>query len=137
MTTGTPDSPDPSVIGVGELSRMVRDTLVRFEGLAQRLETQFVRQDNFLLYKTLVDQALKALQDDVAKAANAVTVAEKIKALEDGAKNLASKDDLKVLAERVTDLEGDRRWLIRLIMSFVILGVLGAVFYVAKAGGGG
>ena len=118
-------------VGIGELSRQVRDVLLRFEGLATRLETQFVRNDNFALYKQLVDVELAKLLDVV----KTLATVERIASLEEQVKKMASKDEVKPLAEKVADLEDDKKWLVRLVIGFIILGVLGALFAVSKAGG--
>ena len=118
-------------IGVGELSRQVRDVLVRMEGLAGRLESQFIRTDNFVLYKQLVDTAISQLQQAVAKLPPAEVVTQLSKDMED----TVSKGTHAALVKRVEDLEDDKKWLIRLVLGFIVLGVLGAVFAVTKASG--
>jgi hypothetical protein len=127
-------------VGVGELSRLVRDVLVRFEGLAARLETQFVRTDVFEYYKQLVNQALMELQVKTANAADKTTVSDKFKDVDEELGKKASRAEvdakLETLTKRIADLEDDKRWLVRLIGTFIVLGILGAVFAVAKAGGG-
>ena len=110
--------------GIGELSRQVRDVLSRFEGLAARLEQQFVRADNFAYYRQLVDQALATLQSTV-------------KDLNDAIKKLPTDNEFAALENRVSELEDDKKWLTRLVLGFIILGVVGAVFALQKAGGGG
>lgn len=117
--------------GVGELSRMVRDVLVRFEGLASKLETQFVRNDNFQLYKQLVDQAISGLQDSAKNFARL----DRITDLEKDLVEKAGSPEFKALKDRVTDLEDDKKWLTRLLIGFIILAVLAAVFAVSKQGG--
>lgn len=127
--------PPEDGVGIGELSRQVRDVLVRFEGLATRLETQFVRSENFQLYKQLVDTAISNLQQRVSELASA----EQMKNLREDVDGLgqgkASKNELTNLERRVADLEDDKKWLVRLVVGFIILGVLGAVFAVSQAGG--
>lgn len=133
--------------GIGELSRQVRDVLVRFEGLATRLETQFVRNDNFNLYKQLVDQAIFNLQGTVAAMARADKLADVegdmakkadvnyVTGLNKRVDTKAGKDVVDALVKRVDDLEDDRKWLIRLVIGFIILAVLGAVFAVSQGAG--
>ena len=104
-------------IGVGELARQVRDVFSRLEGLATRLENQFVRTDIFNLYKENVNTALAAVQ-------------EKNRGLESDKVDKASFDALQ---SRVAQLEDERKWLTRLVIGFIILGILGAVF-VASGG---
>lgn len=126
-------------IGVGELSRQVREVLVRFEGLAARLETQFVRSDNFGLYKQLVDQALVHLQSDASELKQALEklpAATDLENLKSQIGNKASTSSVTTLEERIKDLEDDRRWLTRTVIGFIVLGVLGAVFVAARLTGG-
>lgn len=108
-------------IGLGELARQVRDVFVKLEGLATRLESgQFVRSDVFALYRENVNQALAGIQ-------------EKIKAL---AEDKVEKSDLRALEARVAALEDERKWLIRLVLGFIVLGILGAIFVASGISGG-
>jgi hypothetical protein len=116
---------------VGELARQVQEVLSRFTGLATRLETQFVRSDNFELYKELVKQAFKALETTMALLARSDRVEELARGMEDKADNEA----FKALVKRVSELEDDKKWLTRLIIGFIILAILGAIFYVSQKGG--
>jgi hypothetical protein len=116
---------------------MVRDVLVRFEGLAARLETQFVRADIFEFYKTQIQAELTRLSDAVSRAADKVIIAERLKDTSDDIEKKASKGELESLSKRVSDLEDDKKWLTRIILGFVVAGVLGAAFLVNKASGGG
>lgn len=104
-------------ISVGELARQVRDVLTRLEVLASRLETQFVRTDIFNLHREGVNAALAGMQ-------------EKTKTHDD---SKVDKVSFTALETRVSQLEDERKWLIRLVFGFIILGVLGAVF--AATGG--
>lgn len=102
--------------GLGELSRQVRDVFARFEGLARRLEDgQFVRTDLYVLYRESVNTALASLQ-------------ERVKALDTGK---LEKTDLDSLEKRVAQLEDDKKWLVRLVLGFIVLGIMGAVFAVS------
>ena len=127
--------PPEDGVGIGELSRQVRDVLVRFEGLATRLETQFVRSDNFLLYKQLVDTAIANLQQRGSESASSEQVNNLREDVESLTTGKASKSDVTNLERRIDALEDDKKWLVRLVVGFIILGVLGAVFAVSQAGG--
>lgn len=122
---------DSDGVGIGELSRQVRDVLLRFEGLATRLETQFVRNDNFALYKQLVDNSLDQLQKTVTLLASL----ERVSNLESKVADKADKATMTGLEDRVVQLEDDKKWITRLVIGFIVLAVLGAIFAVSKAGG--
>lgn len=119
-------------IGTGELSRQIRDVLTRFQDLATRLETQFMRTDTFVFYQRLIDKAIKDLEDAVKDKAAKTSLAD----LRGELDNKASKADLESLKEKVESLEDDKKWLTRLVLGFIILGVLGAVFAVTQGGAG-
>jgi hypothetical protein len=117
-------------VGVGELSRQVRDVLVRFEGLATRLDGQFVREDNFKLYQRLVDQAILSLQNAVKELASLETV----KNLRFEVEGKASRGQVAGLEEDIKELQDDKKWLVRLIVGFIVMGVLAAVIVIPKLG---
>lgn len=131
---------DGEGVGVGELSRQVRDVLSRLESLAVRLETQFVRGDNFGLYKQLVDQAIVSLQAgvrDIETVLRDTPDQSDLSNLASRVDSKASKTDLEAVGKRVSELEDDKKWLTRLVVGVIILAVIGAVFVVQKAGTGG
>jgi hypothetical protein len=107
---------------LGELSRRLTDVFSRFESLARRLEDgQYVRTDLYLQFKMAVDTALSDIQARLA-----VMDKEKL-----------ARDDMESLDTRISQLEDDKKWLIRLVLAFIILGVLGAIFLTTGGGGGG
>jgi uncharacterized membrane protein YheB (UPF0754 family) len=128
-----PALPEPDGISIGELSRQVQGVLVRFESLVTRLDGQYVRNENLELYKQLVNQTLQQLQTTVAQLASA----EKVKDLEADIEAKASKGTVAALESAVKELQDDKKWLTRLILGFIILAVLGAIFAAAQIGGGG
>lgn len=125
-----PQPQDPEAVGIGELSRQVQQVLMRFEGLATRLETQFIRKETYDLYKQLVDQAISSLQEHVKN----LSTAEATRNLREEVERKASKGQVEGLEQRVTELEDDRKWLIRLVLGFIVLSILGAIFVVSKGG---
>lgn len=122
---------DHDTPGIGELSRQVRDVLLRFEGLATRLETQFVRSDNFNLYKQLVDQSIAGLESTIQSLARK----DRLDAVEDDLDDKCDKATVNALTRRVDDLEDGKKWLTRLVVGFIILGVLGAIFTLSQGPG--
>lgn len=97
-------------VSVGELSRQVKDVLIRFQALAERLDTSYVSREVYDLTQKLVDKSLKSLETGKADS------------------SLVSD-----LEKRVSSLEDDRKWLVRLVLGFIVLGILGVV-YVASGG---
>jgi hypothetical protein len=114
-------------VGVGELSRQVQQVLLRFESLATRLETQFVNKESYSIYQLLVDQEIKTLQDTTKQLATAETA----NSLKSEVEGKASNGALKGLEQRVSELEDDRKWLVRLLIGFIVLGVLSAIYVAA------
>ena len=110
--------------------------LVRFEGLAVRLETQFVRTDNFEYYKQLVDTAIKQLQAGASVAADKTVVNDRIRDIETDLAAKSSKKDIDDLSKRVADLEDDKKWLVRVVLLFVVTMVLTGAVAVSKLTGG-
>jgi uncharacterized protein Yka (UPF0111/DUF47 family) len=109
--------PDDSV-SLGELSRRLTDVFTRFEGLARRLEDgQFVTTALYLQYKETVNQALAAVE----------------RAVEQMDKDKVEKSAILPLENRVAQLEDDKKWLTRLVLGFIVLGVLAV--YIAASGG--
>ena len=109
-----PDTPP----GVGELSRQVREVLGRFEGLANKLETNFVNKDIFKLYSDGVTREL----EHVSKAIDIQVLAEK------------ERNDQ--LEKRISKLEGNITWVVRIVIAAIIVALLAAIG-ISKAGGGG
>lgn len=105
---------DDQSISIGELSRQVRDVLIRFQGISQQLQEQFINKTVLELTLTPYKQAHDNLEKTVA-------------ALESGKAEIT---ELKALTERVGQLEDDKKWLIRLVIGFVILAILGAMVFV-------
>ena len=112
--------PDEGV-STGELSRQVRDVLIRFQGLADRLDSSYVSKELYQLRQEVLDRIIRGIEDSLSKTCSAETV----KAIEAEKASVAALDDLR---KRVDTLEDDKKWLTRLVAAFIILGVLGAVF---------
>lgn len=106
-----PDDP----ISVGELSRQLRDVLVRFEGLTRRMDDQYVRRDSLELVQANLMLAMNQIRD-------------RLLVLE---KESIDDKDFAALNERLKQQEDNARWLVRLVIGFVILGILGALFAIS------
>lgn len=99
-------------ISMGEIARQVQAAMTRLEGLTRKIEDSFVSNKVF-------DLTQKGF-------------AERDAALERKIDEKVSQKDHDALEKRVADLEDDRKWLIRLVIGFIILGVL--AFYLASGG---
>lgn len=136
MAITGPGGVDPNEVGVGELGRLVQSVLLRFESLATKLESQFVRIENYDLYKQIIANEIAGIKEKLTDMASKSATVERLGNDETLIGGKASKGELEALTKRVSDLEDDKKWLTRIILSFVILGVLSAVFVAAKVGGG-
>lgn len=99
-------------ISVGEIARQVQAAMTRLEGLTRKIEDSFVSNKLFELYTQGVVDRDRAQDREISEK--------------------ASQKDHDALAKRVADLEDDRKWLIRLVIGFIILGVL--AFFLASGG---
>lgn len=117
--------------GLAELSRLVRDVLQRFESLATKLESQFVNKDIFKLYSDGVARELEHLVSRMNS-----TDSSHAKALELAV--AAERERNEQLENRISKLESNITWIVRIVVAAVILAVLAAVgIGRVKAGGGG
>lgn len=93
-----------------EMARRLDEVATRMEAGLGRMDANYVRRDVFEL-------SIKAITD----AAAALT-----------AKVEASDETLN---RRISDLEDDKKYLIRTVLGFIIVGVLSAVFVASQVGG--
>jgi hypothetical protein len=99
---------------VAELAREVQRALASMSSLAARLEGgQFMSSQVFSVWSQGLDNRLKTLEEKV----NSKADVEKAKAIE----------------AEINSLKDDRKWLVRLLVTFIVMTVLGVVF--AAAGG--
>lgn len=123
--------------GLGELSRLVRDVLQRFETLATKLESQFINKDVFTLYSDGIKRELEHLVSRMNSADQTWTknLADTVAAERERNDQLEKRN--VQLEKRIESLEGNIRWVVRLVIAAVIAFVLAAVGISAKAAGGG
>lgn len=93
----------------GELSRQVREVLGRFEALLNKLDTQFVSNAIFKLYSDGVARELEHL----VKGQDVMVLAE--------------KDRNDQLEKRISKVEGNITWVVRIVIAAVILAILAAL----------
>lgn len=106
----------PGDISVAELSRQVRDVLLRFQGLADRLDTTYATKETFMLYQELVNQALAGLQDKYASLERDKTE----KTFSDG------------IERRLAAIEDNQKWLTRLVLALVVTAIVAGVLVSGK-----
>lgn len=114
-------------ISVGELSRQVAQTLQRFEQLLTRLDDSYVSKNLYDLYSRGVDKALAELERAVAEAARKESLTDKA----DRSDLQPLKDKADALELRVKKLEENISWIVKIVLTFVVLAILGAVFVTA------
>lgn len=96
------------VPGLAEIARQVQGVLVDFKSLSTRLQSEFVSKE--ILDLTLANVALR---------------------------QVSLENENKELSERVSSLEDDKKWLFRLVIGSIVLGLLGVLFYLGQAPGTG
>lgn len=103
-------------VTVSELSRQLRDVLVRFEGLVRRVEDKFVTKEVFDLRVSATDKKGEELQSDI--------------------NTKVSQNDFDNLTQRVKELEEGRTWLNRLVIGAIITALIGLFFALVVSVGG-
>lgn len=121
-------------ISVGELSRQVRDVLLRFQTLAERLDQSYMSKEVFDLWQRLINGEIAQLQIKLTEAIET-------------AKRKADADDLTTLKlekantaevsgidNRVKSLEDNQKWVVRLVLSLIIVAVITGVLITSGSG---
>ena len=132
---------DNGEVTPGELVRRVNDVLARLEKLVQMIEERYVRKDILELYQRGIDLQVAQIESSVKQKADAGGLAgidkkadlTVVQGLVEQVRDKAEEAYVKTLEARIASLEGWNVWLTRIIGSFLVLGILGAVFVV---GGG-
>lgn len=106
--------------GVQEARDRVNELIERFSALTDKIDQIYVRKDSFDSYKELAAQVNSNSKQIFTQ--ELASVESRI------------KTQIDLLESRVKELEGDKQWLTRLVLSFVVLGVLLAVFVVSRVG---
>lgn len=116
--------PSGDDITPAELARRVSDVLRQLEELVRRVESLYVRKELLELYKQTIDQGLKIVQQQSESLDR--TKADKTEL--PSTTGLVKEDRMVPLEKRVSDLEDTNKWIFRLVLGFIILAILGAVF---------
>lgn len=112
---------------VGELSRQVREVLLRFQSLAERLDHSYMSKEVFDLWQRLIDGKVLQVGE---KCSETLSIADK-KADQDDLLSLkaekANASELNALNERVKSLEDNQKWVVRLVLGLILVAVVSAV----------
>jgi hypothetical protein len=111
-------------ISVGELTRQVASVLLRFEHLATRLDESYVAKQFFELYRENLNRTIGELAKDIETAARKESLQDKV----DRSDFTPLKSRVDDLDRRVKKLEDNLGWIVKIVLTFVVLTVLGAVF---------
>lgn len=112
---------------VGELSRQVREVLLRFQSLAERLDQSYMSKEVFDLWQRLIDGRVKSVGE---KCNETLGVAQKKADQEDLValkQDKANVSELNALNERVKSLEDNQKWVVRLVLGLILVAVVSAV----------
>lgn len=114
-------------IGIGELSRQVRDVLLRFQTLAERLDQSYMSKEVFDLWQRLVNGEMSQLQTKLTEAIE--TAKKKADADDYAALRLekANLHDVTSIDNRVKSLEDNQKWVVRLVLGLILVAIVSAV----------
>lgn len=116
--------------GLAELARQVQGVLARFEALAGKLEANFLTKEIFRLYSDGVAREL----EHISKSLDAKAEAEKER---DSHLEKRIADVEGSLGKRISSVEDNITWVVRIVIGAIILALLAVVGITAKAKGGG
>lgn len=117
----------------GELSRRVQELLLQFEALLRKVEDRYVQKDLLELIREGIDAQIKALGAADAALEQTKASSNELQNLRNMIDGKADRAELQGVREDVDELKGHNQWLFRVVGTFIVLGILGAVFV---AGGG-
>lgn len=112
---------------VGELSRQVREVLLRFQSLAERLDQSYMSKEVFDLWQRLIDGKVKGVREqcsDTLAVAKGKADVDDVQALKT---EKANQSELNALNERVKSLEDNQKWVVRLVLGLILVAVVSAV----------
>lgn len=104
--------------------------LARFENLANKLDANFINKEIFRLYSDGVTREL----EHIVKSLDSKADAEKER---DAQLDRRIADVESRLGGRITEIEGNITWVVRVVIGAIILALLAGVGFVAKVKGGG
>ena len=117
----------------GELSRRVQELLLQFEALLHKVEDRYVQKENLELIREGINTAILGLQQSYQAIDRSKVDQSELLGLKSVIETKADKGELQAIKDDVDELKDHNKWLFRVIGSFIILAILGAVF---AAGGG-
>lgn len=106
-------------ITAAELARRMGDVLRQFENLVKQVEERYARKDWLDLYQKGIDLQIQSVKEQIGTKANKSDLPDM--------SVYVKKDIHDELKKDVEELKASNTWLFRLVIGFVILGVLGAM----------
>ncbi len=119
----SPDSGNPNSPLAAQLTQSLKDVLIRLEGLATKIETQYLSKELWRKDSERLDEIIRGLRvadSDMRQILDAL----------DG--KYATKEEVGNIRTDVVELQDERKWVIRLVIGLVIVGIVTA--YLASGG---
>lgn len=110
-------------ISVGELARQVRDVLLRFQTLAERLDNTYVSKEVLGLWEKLTESRIKAIEGSLVTKAEISAVTD----LKADLEKKADQSEISSIDARVKSLEDNQKWVVRLVLGLILVAVISAV----------
>lgn len=108
---------------LAEIGRQVREALGRLESLAGRLDQNFVPNRILELYKEIVELRFRRVEQDISQINKELDN----KADESDVTAKPSKTEVDDLRTRVSSLEDNQKWLVRVVLGALVLALVGLV----------
>jgi hypothetical protein len=104
---------------VAQLAERLRDALVRLEGLASKIDSQYLSKELWKADSLRMDEVIRGIRQS-------------IDGIKDIAATHATKEELSQVRLDVAELQDDKKWLIRLVIGLIVVGVISA--FIASGG---
>jgi hypothetical protein len=104
---------------VAQLAERLRDALVRLEGLASKIDQQYLSKELWKADSARLDEVVRSIRQSI-------TNVEQIEATH------ATKEELAQVRLNVAELQDDKKWLVRLVIGLIVVGVISG--FIASGG---
>lgn len=118
-----PDSGNPNSAVAQQLSQSLTDVLNRLQALATKIETQYLSKELWKKDSERLDEIIRGLR---------IADADLRKILESLETKYATKEEVGNLRTDVVELQDDKKWIVRLILGVIVVGIITA--YVVSGG---